>query len=135
MAVVLASVPRYDLNKLFKIRSNGRAGAARTGVRVTGHRDENIGAHGPVYRSIERALWALGAALFLFLLLSYPSLQALRQEAATQIDMAIAAENADYCSKWGMPAGSPQHLGCLQDLAAIRARSEQRLRDEIASDF
>ena len=102
---------------------------------MTDNRDENIGAHGPVYTAIERALWALGAVLILVLLLSYPSLQALRQEAATQMEMAIAAENAEYCSKWGMPAGSPQHLGCLQDLAAIRARSEQRLRDEIASDF
>jgi len=102
---------------------------------VTGNRDENIGAHGPVYTAIERALWALGAALILFLLLSYSSLQAVRQEAATQIDMAIAAENADYCSKWGMPAESPQHLGCLQDLVAIRARSEQRVYDELASDF
>jgi len=128
----LVSAPRYEL-KLPKILSNGQA--LHEGVRVTGNRDENIGAPGPVYMAIERALWALGAAMILFLLLSYPSLQALRQEAATQMDMAIAAENAEYCSKWGMPAGSPQHLGCLQDLAAIRARSEQRLRDEIASDF
>ena len=88
---------------------------------MAGNRDRDLGDYGPLYRAIERALWALGPALILFLLLSYPSLQALRQEAATQMDVAIAAENAEYCSKWGMPAESPRHLGCLQDLAAIRA--------------
>jgi len=51
------------------------------------------------------------------------------------MDIAIAAENAVYCSKWGMRVESPQHLGCLQDLMAIRARSEQRVHDELASDF
>jgi len=102
---------------------------------VAGNRDEDTDDYWSVYRAIERALWALGPALILFLLLSYSSLQAVRQEAATQIDMAIAAENADYCSKWGMPAESPQHLGCLQDLVAIWARSEQRVYDELASDF
>jgi len=106
-----------------------------TGVRVAGNRDEDTGDYWSVYRTIERALWALGSALILFLFLTYPSLQALRQEAATQMDLAIAAENAEYCSKWGMPVQSPQHLGCLQDLAAIRARSEQRVHDELASDF
>lgn len=102
---------------------------------MDGNRDENIGAYGPVYRAIERALWALGPALILFLLLTYPSMQANRQEAATQRDMAIAAENAEYCTKWGMPAGSAAHLSCLHDLAAIRGRSEQRVRDEVTSNF
>jgi hypothetical protein len=102
---------------------------------VAGNRDEDTGDYWSVYRTIERALWALGSALILFLFLTYPSLQAVRQEATTQMDMSIAAENAEYCSKWGMPVQSPQHLGCLQDLAAIRARSEQRVHDELASDF
>jgi len=37
--------------------------------------------------------------------------------------------------KWGMAAGTPEHLDCIRDLVAIRARSEQRVRDEAASDF
>ena len=102
---------------------------------MAGNRDEDTDDYWSVYRTIERALWALGPALILFLLLSYPSLQAVRQEAATQMDMAIAAENAEYCTKWGMPAGSAAHLSCLHDLVAIRGRSEQRVHDELASDF
>ena len=102
---------------------------------MAGNRDEEVGKYGTVYRAIERALWALGPALILFLLLTYPSMQATRQRAATQMDMTIAAENAEYCTKWGMPAGSAEHLTCLQDMVGIRARSEQRVRDEAASDF
>lgn len=102
---------------------------------MAGNRGEDIGEDGPVYRAIERALWALGPALILFLVLTYPSMQAVREEAAAQMDMAIAAENAEYCTKWGMPAGSAAHLSCLHDLTVIRGRSEQRVRDEVASDF
>ena len=58
-----------------------------------------------------------------------------RENAAAQMDVAIAAENAEYCIKWGMPDGSPEYLACLHDLVAIRGRSEQRVRDEAISDF
>ena len=97
-------------------------------------RGEDIGQYGPVYTAIERVLWVLGPALILFLLLTYPSMQAARQQAETEMDMAIAAENAEYCGKWGMPAASAEHLSCLRDLVAIRARSEQRVRDAAAAE-
>ena len=100
-----------------------------------GDHGEDIGEYGPIYRAIERGLWALGPALILYLLITYPSTQAARQQAAIQTDMAMAAENAEHCIKWGMPTKSAEHLSCVRDLVAIRARSEQRVRDETASDF
>jgi hypothetical protein len=101
----------------------------------TSNRDEDMGEHGPIYRAIERALWVLGPVLILFLVLTYPSMQAARQQAATQMDVAIATENAQYCAKWGMLIGSAEHASCIRDLVGIQARSEQRVRDEAVSDF
>ena len=92
--------------------------------------------YGPVYLAIERALWALGPALILFLLLNLPAMQAARQQAEAQFAADAAAENLEYCAKWGMPAGTPEHTDCIRDLVGIRARAEQHLRDLAAgSDF
>ena len=93
------------------------------------------GEHGPIYSAIERALWALGPALLLLIALGYPSQQAARQQAAVDQSIEIAAENAEYCAKWGMLAGSTEYGSCLRDLIGIRARTEQRSRDEAALDF
>jgi hypothetical protein len=97
--------------------------------------DTGDGEHGPIYLAIERALWALGPALLLLIALGYPSQQAARQQAAVDQSIEIAAENAEYCAKWGMLAGSAEHGSCLRDLIGIRARTEQRARDEAALDF
>lgn len=96
---------------------------------------EDTGEYGPIYRAIERALWALGPALIVFLLLTYPSMQAARQQAAAETNIAIGAENADYCANWGMPRGTARHLGCIRDLVDIRGRTEQRVRNETVTDF
>jgi len=98
------------------------------------NRDKEI-AHGPVYLAIERALWAVGPALLLFMALGYPSQQAAREQAGVIQAVEIAAEDAEYCIKWGMPSGSTEHAGCVLDLVGIRARSEQRVRDEALNDF
>ena len=97
-------------------------------------RNTGDGEHGPIYLAIERALWGLGPALLLLIALGYPSQQTARQQAAVDQSIEIAAENAEYCAKWGMLAGSAEHGSCLRDLIGIRARTEQRTRDE-ASDF
>lgn len=96
--------------------------------------DEGIYEYGPVYRAIERALWALGPPLLLLLVINTRSTQEVRQLANNQIEMAIAAENAEYCVKWGMPAESDEHANCIRDLVGIRARSEQRVRDAAVAD-
>jgi hypothetical protein len=91
--------------------------------------------HGPIYMAIERALWALGPALLLFMLVGHLSTQTARQQADADLAMEIAAENLAFCSNWGIPAGSTEHTNCVLDLTGIRARAEQRVRDEIASQF
>jgi hypothetical protein len=58
-----------------------------------------------------------------------------RRQAAVDQSIEIAAENAEYCAKWRMPAGSAEHASCLRDLLGIRARAEQRVRDEAVFDF
>ena len=63
--------------------------------------------HGPIYKAIERTLWVLGPA----------------------------AENLEYCTKWEMPAGTARFDDCVRDPVRIRDRAEQRLRDQISSDF
>ncbi len=93
--------------------------------------------HGPIYKAIEKALWAFTPIPPLLLLLSYPSMQSARQQAEVDLAKEIVAENREYCTKWGMPAERSEHLSCIRDLVGIRARAELRVRDEIAreSDF
>ena len=98
------------------------------------HREED-GEHGPIYMAIERALWALGPALLLFMVLGQLSTQASRQQADADLAMQIASENLAFCSKWGISAGSAEHASCVLDLTGIRARAEQGVRDEVASQF
>lgn len=92
--------------------------------------------YGPVYLAIERTLWVLGPALILFMLLNVPAMRAAQEQAEAQLAAEVGAENLEYCGRWGMPAGTPQHSDCVRDLVAIRARAEQRLRDTTtAFDF
>ena len=98
------------------------------------HGDEPL-EYGPGYRAIERALWALGPALILFMALNIPRTEAVRQEAEAELAVEIASEGQEYCKKWGMAVGTAEHLDCIRDLVAIRGRAEQRLRDQIAADL
>ena len=101
-------------------------------IRIRG--GEDVG-HGPVYQAVERALWALAPVILLVLALNVPAMRLARQQAELDRAKDVAAENLQYCAKWGMPAGSPRHAGCVRDLTNIRGRAEQRLRDAAASDF
>ena len=97
--------------------------------------DEELIGHGPVYLAIERALWVCGPALILFMLLNFSVVRAVQQQAEAAFAADLAAENLEYCAKWGMPHGSAAHADCARDLVAIRGRAEQRVRDEAAIDF
>ena len=55
--------------------------------------------------------------------------------ADADLAMQIASENLAFCSNWGIPAGSAEHNSCVQDLIGIRARAEEGVRDEVASQF
>lgn len=85
--------------------------------------------HGGVYKAIERALWAFAPVPALLLLLSYPQIQTGREQLEADLATDVAAENAEYCGKWGMPTGTDKYPACVRDLVEIRARAEQRLRD------
>jgi|SRR5215469_14154223 len=85
--------------------------------------------HGRTYKAIERALWAFAPVPALLLLLSYPLIQTTRQQVEADLVTDVAAENAEYCGKWGMPAGTDKYRICVRDLVEIRARAQQRLRD------
>ena len=91
------------------------------------HLDDEIGRPGPIYRVMERALWLLAPVLILIMALSIPSHKAAQEQADADIAREIAAENLEYCTKWGMPEGSPQHASCVRDLIGIRTKTEQRI--------
>jgi hypothetical protein len=95
-------------------------------------RDEESGACGRIYAAVERALWALGPALLLVVLLSLPSIRTAREQAETDHVKVLASENREHCTKWGALEGSPQFNDCIRDLVAIRGRAELHLLDQIA---
>ena len=77
------------------------------------HREED-GEHGPIYMAIERALWALGPALLLFMLLGHLSTQSSRQQADADLALEIAAANLAFCSNWGIPREAPSIIAACK---------------------
>jgi len=71
----------------------------------TSDRREDDGEHGPIYMAIERALWALGPALLLFMMLGQLSTQASRQQAEADLAMQIASENLCVLQQLGNTRG------------------------------
>lgn len=43
---------------------------------------------------------------------------------------AVAQENLAFCAKFGMGPGTAGHAGCVEELAALRARHEHRMQVE-----
>ena len=83
-----------------------------------------------IYDTVHMALWALLVAGTLFLLLNIPRMQEARTTAEAQQALEIFQENKLYCEKWGMRAGTHEHIICTMDLDAIRAKVEQRIADD-----
>jgi hypothetical protein len=81
---------------------------------------------------VSAALWALFVAVVLWLMLNLPNIMEARQRMERQLARELADENRLYCEKWGMPAGTHEHVLCVMDLQEIRARQEQRLADMYA---
>jgi hypothetical protein len=84
-----------------------------------------------VYDTVNMALWALAIGAVVFLFLHIPQMREARAIAEAQRVQEIAEENKRYCQKWGMQAGTHEHLICTMDLDAIRAKVEQRIADDI----
>jgi hypothetical protein len=83
-----------------------------------------------VYDAVHNALWALLIAGAAFLLLHIPQMRDARVIAEVQRAQEISEENKSFCEKWGMRAGTHEHLICTMDLDAIRAKVEQRIADD-----
>jgi hypothetical protein len=83
-----------------------------------------------VYDTVHTALWALAIAGVVFLLLHIPRMREGRAIAEVQRAQEISEENRFYCDKWGMRAGSHEHLICTMDLNHIRQQVEQRIGDD-----
>jgi hypothetical protein len=44
-------------------------------------------------------------------------------------------ENRFFCERYGMPAGTPEHIRCIKDLTGIRTQERRRVGAETAGIF
>jgi hypothetical protein len=86
-----------------------------------------------IYDEVHAALWALlGAGLLLFLVVILPTLPAHRANAERLRALQIAAENRNYCEKWGMLAGTRRYAQCMLDLGELRISIARQLADDLS---
>jgi hypothetical protein len=84
-----------------------------------------------IYDRVETALWALMiASIVLFIVFILPKVPDIRANIVSMRAEEIAAENADFCERLGMRAGTREHGRCLIDAGAFRLKVEQRLDEE-----
>ena len=80
---------------------------------------------------VHTALWALLAAfLIFFVVFVLPNVPEMITQAQINRAKEIAAENEEYCAKFGMGSGSQKHDQCLLDLGEFRYKVEKRIADE-----
>jgi hypothetical protein len=86
---------------------------------------------GRIYDGIELALWAgLIAGLVVFALFIVPGIPAAQQRSAAAHAAAFEHECDFYCSKWGMPAGTRRHDGCMSDLKQFSRAVTKRIEED-----
>jgi hypothetical protein len=83
-----------------------------------------------ILHTVHMGLWALLVAGAAFLLLQIPRMREARAIAEAQRVHEISEENRFYCEKWGMRAGSHEHVICTMDLNHIRQEVERRIADD-----
>jgi hypothetical protein len=84
---------------------------------------------GRAYDTIEMGLWAsLLAFVIVFCLFIVPKIPEARARAQVQRMQDIAAENASFCKKWGMPSGADSD--CQRNLQEFRQRVERRIDED-----
>ena len=86
-----------------------------------------------VYYNAEVALWALLITSVIFLAFQLPRLPAISAAIAAARAAEVAAENAGYCRKLGMRAGTQPYIDCLLIIGDFRLKVEQRIDAE--NDF
>ena len=80
-----------------------------------------------IHNELNVALWAVGVAGTVYVLLLIPEMRDARARADAQLAQQISDENKSYCIKWGMPAGTHEHVICTMDLVRIRQETEERI--------
>ena len=87
-----------------------------------------------IYHDIELALWSLlMTSLIFFLVFVVPKLPEIRARMEGIRAEEITAENADYCEKLQLPAGTQKYDRCLLILGEFRLKVEKRIAAE--NDF
>ncbi len=89
-----------------------------------------------IYDNVHLALWAsLVSFLVYFATVVVPNIPAAQARFQRFQIQQIAAEHEFYCDKWGMGEHKQAHDRCILDLQAFRAKVEQRMSDNLQSDF
>jgi hypothetical protein len=83
-----------------------------------------------IYDIARAALWALAVATVVNMIINIPQISEARRRAELQRVQEISEENRFYCTKWGLRANTHEHLICMMDLDAIRAKVEQRISED-----
>jgi hypothetical protein len=83
-----------------------------------------------IYDIVHVALWALVVATVVNMIINIPQISEARRRAELQRVQEISEENRFYCTKWGLRANTHEHLICMMDLDAIRAKVEQRISED-----
>jgi hypothetical protein len=76
---------------------------------------------------LRMAFWGVCGALAVVAVAMIQKAPQARAAAERQVAAEVAAENRAYCEKWGMRAGTREHVTCTLDLDEIRARQAKRL--------
>ena len=79
---------------------------------------------GEVFRM---GFWGVCGALAVVAVAMVQKAPEVRAATERQLATEIAQENSAYCEKWGMQAGTRQHVICTLDLDEMRARQAKRL--------
>jgi hypothetical protein len=82
-----------------------------------------------VYRVVHAAFWAVGVAMVTYLLLHIPEMRDAMARAEARRIQEILHENSHYCEKWGMRAGTHEHVICMMDLHDIREKIEREMSE------
>ena len=87
---------------------------------------------GEVFRM---GFWGVCGALAVVAVAMVQKAPEVRAATERQLATEIAQENSAYCEKWGMQAGTRQHVICTLDLDEMRARQAKRLALQKCRDF
>ena len=83
-----------------------------------------------IYDIVNTALWVLVVAFVAVVMINIPQILDARRKVELQRVQEISEENRFYCIKWGLRANTHEHLICMMDLDAIRAKVEQRISED-----